>query len=128
MRAFFVFGLVYAISAHASTPDWNDPEIWREGVEIPSGQERSNIFNLSEEDLLRYRLQGYRHTLKWPVEVTGLQIPYDSFQRFFQTDPRDFLKRRFLDFGEGLLGFRDEATMYKLRCVRLDIPYHLLSS
>lgn len=48
------------------------------------GQPRANIYNWDKRTLLEYRHAGLKHAMAYPVDVTGLLIPYKPLKRFFK--------------------------------------------
>ncbi len=75
---------------------------WSEDASIEPGTHRGNVYELDEDDLAEVRARGMQHTFVWPVDVTGLLIPYRPFQAFMD-DPANAgavnLLREQLGFG-----------------------------
>ncbi|MDP2315279.1 MAG: cytochrome c [Pseudomonadota bacterium] len=59
---------------------------WSADATIEPGTERSNIYGLAPDDLAAVRERGMQHAFVWPVDVTGLLIPYRPFEDYMQ-DP-----------------------------------------
>jgi len=78
----------------ASEPDWS------EGIHITNP--RSNPYSLSDEDFDRVRLAGLKHTLEYPVEISGSFVPWRPLKNFLDnpsTNPiRAILKAAFKGF------------------------------
>jgi mono/diheme cytochrome c family protein len=61
-----------------------DAADWSADAEIPAGTNRGNIYDLDEADLAAVRTRGIGHAFVWPVDITGLLIPYrplDTYMR-----------------------------------------------
>lgn len=76
---------------------------WSRDFEIPYAG-NSNPYDFSGEEYL-YRLhQGKVHSLRWPVEVTGILLPYRPIATFIEGRDdnafRRFLSRLFINFSE----------------------------
>lgn len=88
-----------------SAPDWS------RDVEIPLGEDRSDIYGHGE-NLPEIKREGYIHALKWPVEVTGLLIPYEPL-KFFLEEKKSNPLRRFVErMAEARLGYKDMDGLY----------------
>lgn len=99
--SFFILGqLVFA-----STPDWGP------GVRIPKGQNRANIFELPPQELESQRREGFIHAVQYPVEVTGLYIPYEPLVNFLRPG-RGGLRDLILRLTTRQMGFSTEQEMY----------------
>jgi mono/diheme cytochrome c family protein len=87
--SFLLFLLIssgFSSASYASDPDW------REGTPVLSP--RSNPYSLSEADFLAARLSGLRMTLEYPVEVSGILMPWRPVKNFIekpQIDPLHLL-------------------------------------
>lgn len=81
---------------------------WSEDASVPPGEDRSNIYQLSEDDLLAAREAGLGHMFTWPVTSTRMLLPYRPLQDVL-TDPDDAAIRNAL---EALAGFSSEDGLY----------------
>jgi mono/diheme cytochrome c family protein len=84
----------FALNARASEPDWS------EGAVIATP--RANPFQLSDAEFTAARREGYLHALEYPVDISGVLIPWRPIKSFLD-DPspnpiRDILKRAFGTF------------------------------
>lgn len=59
---------------------------WSEDATIEPGSDRANVYELDPADLAEVRTRGMQHAFVWPVDITGLLIPYRPFQAFMD-DP-----------------------------------------
>jgi mono/diheme cytochrome c family protein len=59
---------------------------WSDGASIAPGTDRSNIYGLAPDDLAAVRERGIQHSFVWPVDVTGLLIPYRPLDAYME-DP-----------------------------------------
>ncbi|MDP2309179.1 MAG: c-type cytochrome [Pseudomonadota bacterium] len=55
---------------------------WSEDASIDPGTSRANVYELDPADLAEVSERGIQHAFVWPVEITGLLIPYRPFQAF----------------------------------------------
>lgn len=91
--------------------DWVEPD-WSENAKIDIGTHRGNIYSLPEDQLEKAKEQGYLHALKWPVEITGLMIPYEPL-RFFMEDKKNNPLRFLLEkIAKAQLGYYSMDGMY----------------
>lgn len=88
-----------------SEPDWGP------GAKIPVGEERSNIFNLDSRELKAQRRKGFIHAVQYPVEVTGLYVPFKPLVNFFSPD-RDPLRDLILRLTTQKMDFSSVDEMY----------------
>ncbi len=86
----------------------HDVADWSRGATIAEGENRANIYDLDEDDLLAARTAGLKHAFYWPVPTTRMLLPLDALRTVF-TDPDAEVVRQVL---ETATGFRDEAGMY----------------
>ena len=85
---------------------------WSATAVITPGESRENIYNLDADWVETLRTEGYDHAQVWPVTVSGLFIPYESFSTALDpnnTDP-ELLELR--ELTGRLLDFRDEPSLY----------------
>jgi mono/diheme cytochrome c family protein len=79
---------------------------------IPAGTDRANIYGLSEADLAAVRERGLVHASIWPVDVSGLLLPYAPLAAFFDGDTTDPQKQAMVAFARQSLGFGTMEEMY----------------
>ncbi|NQZ00340.1 MAG: cytochrome c [Bdellovibrionales bacterium] len=58
---------------------------WSEGAFVPPGG-RTNIYNLNEDDLAESTRKGRLHALHYPVEVSGILLPFHTVEGFFDSN------------------------------------------
>ncbi len=75
---------------------------WSAGATIPEGDNRANIYNLAPDDWAQVRRDGLQHVFVWPIDITGVLIPYRPFDDFAR-DPSNAgavdLMRQQIGFG-----------------------------
>lgn len=86
---------------------------WNRDIKIEKGLNRSNIFNLNTEDFEEYKYQGQIHASQYPVEVSGLFIPYYPFNNFFEKDHRNPITEKLKEAGIKGLPFSSMDEMFK---------------
>ncbi len=108
----------------------DESQLWKEGVVIPKGTHRENIYQFHDRtEWLKYRREGLLHGTQYPVKVTGLLIPYRPFKNFLSSrsstssslssrqqsstkNPFNF--NEFPKIDRALLGaFKDEESFYQ---------------
>lgn len=85
---------------------------WSANAQIPEGGDRGNIYGLSSEDLETIRVEGLQQAAIWPVDVSGMLLPSDSFLRLFEDNTADSGREAFQSFARGALGFGTISEMY----------------
>ena len=87
---FLVCSILWMISVplFATLPqNWSEENaLWTKERKLSGGFPRSNIYELNPQDFVKAQHQGQKYALSYPVNVTGLLIPYDSFKKFFSND------------------------------------------
>lgn len=81
---------------------------WSADAWIEPGTDRSNIYGLAPDDLAAAREAGTLHAFQWPVDVTGLLIPHEPFERF-AADPAN---AGAVDLMRDQMGFGDFEEFY----------------
>ncbi len=105
-----IFGLLVSVfnPAYADIgPDWSQDYV------LPLGETRANIYNVSNTDLEQNKNNGYMHAMKYPVEVTGLLIPYRPFLNVLNADTKNPIRQIILAVTKGYAGFKTEAEFYE---------------
>ena len=86
---FFVAIFSYTPIAFAQLPQTWDEEnqLWQIDRKILSTDfDLGNRYGLSDSDLLDNKLKGELHALIYPVDVTAMLIPFESFTNFLNND------------------------------------------
>lgn len=79
LRGFVGLGLFACLNVVA-----RGESTWHENEQIPANG-RENPLELSADTLSKAALQGRRHALQYPVEITGEALPYEAALRFFNS-------------------------------------------
>ncbi|MCB9683108.1 MAG: hypothetical protein H6733_16710 [Alphaproteobacteria bacterium] len=61
---------------------------WSTAASIPDGTDRRNIFDLDPDQLDEVAARGRQHALLYPIDVSGMLLPYAPIKRFFD-EPSD---------------------------------------
>ena len=85
---------------------------WSATASIVPGESRENIYNLEPQWVETLRKEGYDHAQVWPVTVSGLFIPYDSFSTALDPESTDPELEELRELTGRLLDFRDEPSLY----------------
>lgn len=94
-------------NAYENSPNWSS------NFKLEEGVPRDNIYNLSEQELKSTIEKGQRHTLLWPVDISGLYIPYEAFKYFLESDQDNSLKKWAFSFAQKIIGFSSLNEMYE---------------
>ncbi len=70
---------------------WGAVPDWSENTKLNSP--RFNIYQLNEAKFKQTITAGKKHALIYPVDVTGLLIPYEPLKYFFETDEQDPVRK-----------------------------------
>lgn len=68
------------------TPDWS------RNVKLEVGVDRENIYGLNDQEFREITEKGIKHALVYPVEVSGLFIPYEPMINFFKSGNSDLIE------------------------------------
>lgn len=93
-------------SAHATEPDW------REGVRIHSP--RTNPHELERETFANAKKQGIHHTLQYPVEISGIFIPWRPFRQYFEEPAKNSVRAALKSLFGDLSKIRSAGDVFKL--------------
>lgn len=85
---------------------------WEQGTKIPAGTNRENIFHLEQEEFKRAQRAGFIHALRYPVEISGLFIPYEPLKNFLGSDEKNSLKVFLTQSTDKKVGFGSLQDMY----------------
>lgn len=95
-----------SLSAHSfENPDWS------EGNKVPPGG-RENIYKWSPEEFPERVLEGKRHALVYPVDVSGMFVPYEPFQSLWKAPSSNPLRIIMGQVFKGLSGFKSNDDLY----------------
>lgn len=61
--------------------------------DYPVSTPRENLYELSEEEFEQKIMAGRKHALFYPVTVTELRVPYEPLKTFFESKPKDPVKK-----------------------------------
>lgn len=87
---------------------------WSRDAFIPLGQNRANIAEIEDEKKWQKMIQeGTLHALRYPVEVSGLFIPYGPFKKILSPEHSDIVRDILLAIGAPFTGFRNEVEFYE---------------
>lgn len=101
-----LFGALNSVYAD-TTPDWSQNYI------LPLGETRANLYNFSTSDLEQNKTKGYLHAMIYPVEVTGLLIPYRPLLNVLNGDTKNPIRQIILSITKSYAGFKTEAELYE---------------
>ncbi len=110
MKKIVLLGLllqINSLSFASIEPDWSD------SVEITPGTNRENLYELSEEEFKEVTQEGLKHALVYPVEVSGLFIPYEPMVNFFKEKDNSLMKLILAKIGEKTTGIESIEGLYQ---------------
>lgn len=102
-----ILSLILSLSCLAYAPDWS------RHAKVNKGENRENIYKLSPEELHLVTQNGFKHSLVWPVDVTGLLIPYQAFNNFFELKDEKFINFVLTKLGEKKFGVNSVESFYQ---------------
>lgn len=80
-KLFMLTGLLLSGIAHADAD-------WSRGVSIPTNG-RDNPYHLSQRELSQAVRQGREHALNYPIQITGLKLPYAPINSILNADSKN---------------------------------------
>jgi mono/diheme cytochrome c family protein len=86
---------------------------WSVTATIPEGENRANVFNLTDDELKEIKIAGYNHAGNYPITVTGLLIPYRALMNVLESNPTNPLRKILYEIGKDISGFRSEKVLYQ---------------
>lgn len=95
----------------ANVFSWSEPD-WSEKVSIPDGETRQNIYQFNDLEFEETIEKGFIHGMKWPVDVTGLLIPYRPLVYFLEADNKNPLRKLLEIIAETQMGYKDMDGLY----------------
>ena len=78
---------------------------WSANFALPLGTDRANIYGLSATDFQQTLQKGRIHTLIYPVEPTGLIIPWYAFDRFLSGTGQGLMRTILGSVASGFTGY-----------------------
>lgn len=84
---------------------------WSADAEVPSGEDRHDIYELGEDALADVTEEGLRVAGAWPVSVSGVLLPARSFALLMEQAPSDPERQDFQTLARSTLGFGDMQEM-----------------
>jgi hypothetical protein len=103
--SFLIISSTFAIN-------WGTPD-WSEHATLPESGHRGNIYNLSKTELEIVKKRGIKHALIYPVDVSGLFIPYDPLVNFFESSDSSPLKKIVSKVAKKFAGFSSMEELYE---------------
>ncbi len=103
----FLIPLLLATTSWAFAPDWS------RNARVEEGENRENIYELSQEEYYDVTQAGLGHALVYPVSVTGLLIPYNAFNNFFELKDEKFINFVLTKLGEKQFGVDSVEAFYQ---------------
>lgn len=97
---------LYSFSATALEPDWSTE------ARVPANG-RTNIYQWTDTDFLRFQTQGKLHAQIYPVTVTGMLPPYEPVRRLIEEDTRNPLRKWIQNILQGVSGFETFEDVLK---------------
>lgn len=95
---YLLFFFIFSSTPLFSSDDFQGQEPdWSENASLALGENRANIYQLPQQQWQEYIHQGQLHSLVYPVDVTGLLIPYQPLVSILEADEthpmREWLKK-----------------------------------
>ncbi|MFK8137960.1 MAG: hypothetical protein AB8E15_06350 [Bdellovibrionales bacterium] len=84
---------------------------WSRSYTIPKDG-RWNPYLLSESDFVKFRENGRLHTLVWPVEITGILLPYKPIKSFIESETRNPLRKVLAKIFQSLSNVKSMDQIY----------------
>lgn len=85
---------------------------WSRDARVPEGTDRANLYGLPGDQLHAVRMEGLEAALVWPVDVSGVLLPYDPMVAFLSDPGDDRQKQVMADAARAFLGFGTMEEMY----------------
>ena len=89
----------------------HDVADWSRGARVADGLPRTDIYELGAA-LPSVASNGVGHALVWPVDVSGVLLPWGALTRMLDPDTTDPGLRALQNGARGLLGFGTTTEMY----------------
>ena len=84
---------------------------WERNFEVLAPRE--NIYRLDEVAFPKQVNQGKRIALFYPVTVSDLLVPYEPLKTFFESDPKDPVRKWLYDMGRVVSPFKSMDDLYQ---------------
>jgi mono/diheme cytochrome c family protein len=103
---------VFSLALNSMAVEWGSPD-WSSEASLNPGETRENIYQIPKDELERVKEQGYIHALKWPVEVTGVLLPYQAIKYIFEGERKGPIRRIIERIAERRMGDQDMDGVYQ---------------
>lgn len=100
-----------ALSIDVNTSITAEPD-WSEGSSLTEDH-RENIYKLNQTELQKSLRNGALHAHQYPVNVTGMALPAESFRQFFATDQNNPLRLLVNKIIGKVTGYETEDDFYR---------------
>lgn len=90
----------------------HDVADWSADATVPAGTTRANVFNLADDDWARVRDEGLMEAMVWPVDVSGVLLPYNAMARLLDPDSTEPATVAMVATARNLLGWGSLPEMY----------------
>jgi len=104
---------MFSTSIWASTAPWDDQADWSRESSLALGENRENIYGLTNAEFQKTKRRGFIHALQYPVTVTGLLVPYEPLKNFLEADEKNPLRKLIQKIAKKKIGFSDINGMYE---------------
>ncbi len=84
---------------------------WSASAQLAPGEDRHNIYDLDEDALAEVTAEGLVIAGAWPVEISGVMLPSESFSRLLEPGTTDPGREDFQTLARSALGFGDMEEM-----------------
>lgn len=111
LLALAALGCAEAGPAAEVGPEPSDGPDWSAAAALPPSGHRADIYGHGP-DLDAVVSRGLQHALVWPVDVSGVLLPYESLSRLLDPDSPDPEIQRAQRFARTALGFGDFDELY----------------
>jgi mono/diheme cytochrome c family protein len=105
--------ILIAVALLTSSLCWSNEPDWSRSVILEKGENRENIYNLSDEEFSEVTQNGFKHAVSYPISVTGLLIPYQPLINFFEGKDQTWFQRILSKVGSTVTGVDSEEKMYQ---------------
>jgi len=86
---------------------------WSAEATVPEGTDRGNLYGYDDAALFdAVRMQGLETALVWPVDVSGVLLPYEPMAAFLSEPGDDPDRAAYAQLARTTLGFGTMAEMY----------------
>lgn len=107
-----IYLAILPLSALAKVPDWSIFAELPGGNSKMSDQNRSNIYEYESSEWKLKIESGKKHSLIYPVTVSELLIPYHPMKNFFESDPKDPVRKILYDLTKLASPFKSMKELY----------------